>query len=119
MAWLWTSDQGGSAAKVGIGGVQDWYNEKEKFAGLYGQPDVTGSIFSSVVHFTQMVWKDTNEVGCATYRCSTQKVDWVTVCNYKKPGEPTLPSIRLESWTANTTPGNVAGQYAEMVPRPT
>ncbi|KAM4065396.1 cysteine-rich secretory protein family protein [Hirsutella rhossiliensis] len=99
LAWLWTSDQGDSATKVALGGVKSWYDEKKNFGNLYGVPDPTSGNFNAIGHYTQMVWKATDEVGCATHRCSNSKVDWVTVCNYKKPG-------------------NVPGQFGEMVPQP-
>lgn len=35
-------------------------------------------------HYTQMVWRDTEAVGCATARCGGDEVVWV--CNYTPPG---------------------------------
>jgi hypothetical protein len=78
-------------------------NEAPYFAGLYGQasPDMTN--FSTWGHFTQIVWKDTTQVGCATVSCSDLKnvggAAPYTVCNYG-------------------TPGNYAGAYAENVLKP-
>jgi hypothetical protein len=45
-------------------------------------------------HFSQMVWVNTTEVGCATVDCSSQKLantggnvaPYFTVCNYKAQG---------------------------------
>jgi hypothetical protein len=47
-------------------------------------------------HFSQMVWKGTTEVGCATVDCSSKSLantggnvaPFFTVCNYKTAGKP-------------------------------
>lgn len=48
-----------------IDAAQDaWYNEEDLYdyaAGQFGE---------STGHFTQMVWKGSNEIGCATVDCS-------------------------------------------------
>lgn len=81
------------------------YDEIVKYEPYFGQPDVPSSVFKDVGHFTQIVWKGTSKVGCATKVCqplanaaSGQALSF-TVCNYGPPG-------------------NVAGQYAENVLRP-
>ncbi|GEM_PF-1105688 len=38
-------------------------------------------------HYTQVVWKDTKEVGCGKATCSGQQTIWV--CNYAPPGNYT------------------------------
>ncbi|KAF4592356.1 SCP-like extracellular protein [Ophiocordyceps camponoti-floridani] len=105
LAWLWSSGGGDkSSTDVALGGVKGWYDEKDKFAGLYGvddpytNPGSSGG-FHSFGHYTQMVWKDTGAVGCATHQCTGGNIQWVTVCNYQKAG-------------------NVLGHFAENVPRP-
>lgn len=64
-------------------------------------------------HFSQIVWKDTTKVACATYDCSAQGIFYplepgnrrddvpphYTVCNYRKGG-------------------NVTGRYAQNVLAP-
>ena len=63
------------------------------FEPFFGQanPDMTN--FDSWGHFTQIVWKNSNEVGCATVVCnSLGNVDSstplpFTVCNYGPPGK--------------------------------
>jgi len=69
-------------------GEVGWYNN------LYGQaqPDMTN--FEHWGHFSQIVWKGTGSVGCATQDCSAQGLQGVsgdvapffTVCNYASPG---------------------------------
>ncbi|KAK5132478.1 hypothetical protein LTR08_009024 [Meristemomyces frigidus] len=69
-------------------GEVGWYD------GLYGatQPNMTD--FEHWGHFSQIVWKDTTHVGCATQDCSANGLanvgsdvsPYFTVCNYKNPG---------------------------------
>lgn len=64
------------------------YNDNPKAA----DPPTTN--FHEWGHFSQMVWVDTTEVGCATVDCSSQNLantggnvpPYFTVCNYKKQG---------------------------------
>ncbi|TKA52546.1 hypothetical protein B0A49_13769, partial [Cryomyces minteri] len=71
-----------------------FYNgEVNYFNGLYGQanPDMTN--FEKWGHFSQIVWKNTGSVGCATQDCSASGLanvgsnvaPFFTVCNYKAP----------------------------------
>ncbi|KAA8651873.1 hypothetical protein EYZ11_004194 [Aspergillus tanneri] len=85
------------------------YNdEMGYFEDLYGQanPDMTN--FMKWGHFTQIVWKSTTHVGCATVMCNKLTSDDgsylgdnlpYTVCNYSPPG-------------------NFGGEYANNVLRP-
>ncbi|KAF7845837.1 hypothetical protein BT93_L0395 [Corymbia citriodora subsp. variegata] len=81
----------------GIGEVISdlFYNgEVNYFVGLYGEasPDMTN--FEHWGHFSQIVWKATTTVGCATYDCSSSGLanvgsdvsPYFTVCNYEGPG---------------------------------
>ncbi|KAK3068831.1 hypothetical protein LTR53_013294 [Teratosphaeriaceae sp. CCFEE 6253] len=63
------------------------------YADLYGQdqPDMTN--FESWGHFSQIVWKSTTKVGCATQHCPNGLTNvgdnvspYFTVCNYGPPG---------------------------------
>lgn len=79
-----------------------FYNECSAYVGEYGKANPGGS-FKSYGHFTQMVWKDTSRLGCATVTCpslvnASGHKDF-TVCNYKSPG-------------------NVSGQYGDNVGAP-
>lgn len=63
--------------------VQAWEDEKEAFRpGRFPDNSRTGS-WSDVGHYTQMVWKDTREVGCAIARNAS---DEVLVCRYAQAG---------------------------------
>ncbi|CAD0056673.1 unnamed protein product, partial [Aureobasidium pullulans] len=81
-----------------------FYNgEVGYFNNLYGQanPDMTN--FEKWGHFSQLVWKGTTKVGCATQYCSGGLANvgqyvspHFTVCNYGSPG-------------------NYAGEYAQNI----
>jgi len=63
--------------------VQAWEDEKKAFRpGRFPDNSRTGS-WSDVGHYTQMVWKDTREVGCAIARNAN---DEVLVCRYAQAG---------------------------------
>lgn len=81
------------ADKVGNAITDAFYNgEVDLYEAFYGsEPDM--SDFSSWGHFSQIVWVDTAEVGCATVHCdgglsgtSGYVSPDFTVCNYKSPG---------------------------------
>lgn len=81
---------------------QGWYGEYKNYAPYYGQasPRWSESTFEGLGHFSQLVWKNTQKVGCATYDCRGSKLGmWYTVCNYHPAG-------------------NYAGEYAANVGRP-
>ena len=72
-----------------------WYNgELNLFpASEYGKSNPDMSNFSGWGHFSQVVWKGTTQVGCATHYCKTgtpmfpsRTSGWYTVCNYKQAG---------------------------------
>lgn len=105
-SWGGTGSLEGTRVKTAASGVTNqWYNgEMELFQGLYGQSEPSSmSGFEGWGHFTQLVWKDTTKVGCATVQCAPGTVlsfqSWYTVCNYNPPG-------------------NFAGQYGSNVLRP-
>jgi hypothetical protein len=69
------------------------YNdEAPAYEGLYGQDDPDMSNFHKWGHFSQIVWRNTKEVGCATVQCGTLQNTggnvrpFFTVCNYSPPG---------------------------------
>ena len=83
-----------------------------------GQPDY--NTFESWGHFSQMVWKASTSVACATQHCpnglsgvGSDVAPYFTVCNYYPPGElekpDSWPSITLLTeiqaiWLASTLP---------------
>ena len=82
------------------------YNDEMGFfTALYGLASPLMELFDSWGHFTQIVWKNTKEVGCATVMCdSLGNVDSseampFTVCNYSPAG-------------------NANGEYADNVLQP-
>lgn len=64
-----------------------WFNEKRNYNfvnGIYG---------TNTRHFTQVIWKNTTEIGCSV-KCNGNRC--YGCCNYK-------------------TPGNVEGRFSENV----
>lgn len=96
--------------------TDQWYSEVSEYANNYGQaqPNYGTNMenFEKWGHFTQVVWKSSSKIGCATWRCksvassATDSTPMpaayggdVTYCNYQ-------------------TPGNYGGEYAANVGRP-
>jgi len=62
-------------------------------AAFYNYADNSCEAGKDCLHYTQMVWRDTVEVGCAMTRCETNSpwgnrypVWYFVVCNYNPPG---------------------------------
>jgi hypothetical protein len=68
----------------------NWYAaEVNLFNPYYGKPSVP---VGNYLHFTQMVWKASGNVGCASHYCPNFKAlgglnSWYTVCNYVMQGK--------------------------------
>ena len=75
------------------GAVDSWYNEVDLFGSYYGQSQVTDT---SVLHFTQVVWKATTKIGCAVSNCGTSSSffpgfnAYTIVCNYQSAGTSSI-----------------------------
>jgi pathogenesis-related protein 1 len=70
----------GTAGYYGVAdAVKAWVNEKIYYKG----ETLTAGNFHASGHYTQVVWKDTKEVGCAKAEC---KGNIIVVCNYDPPG---------------------------------
>jgi uncharacterized protein YkwD len=92
-SWGSTTDIDDEAIKSAAGAITNqWYNgEVRSFDGVYGSDNPPSSLpLGAYGHFTQVVWKDTQKVGCATVKCAAGTVlgmqSWYTVCNYSPPG---------------------------------
>lgn len=63
--------------------VDAWIREKKFFKqGIFPHNSTTGRI-EDVGHYTQLIWRDTRDVGCAT---ATGKDEDVLVCRYSSAG---------------------------------
>lgn len=67
--------------KITIGRVvKDWADEKP----FYNYRNNSCKSGEQCGHYTQLVWRETTEVGCAYQQCSDKSQLWV--CNYNPPG---------------------------------
>jgi hypothetical protein len=90
---------------AGAYGISDgWFTEYTSYP--FGETDSDSSFmnnFEAFGHFSQLVWKGSSSVGCATYLCPSGSLGsmdiFYTACNY---------------WPA----GNVVGSFAENVAAP-
>ena len=70
----------GTAGYHGVANaVRVWEREKS----LYHGATLTPSNWYPSGHYTQMVWKNTRQIGCAKAEC---KDNVIVVCNYDPPG---------------------------------
>lgn len=70
----------GTARRYGTSdAVRAWAAEKPKYHGGALQ----SSHWADAGHYTQIVWQDTTQIGCATGSC---KGKLIVVCNYDPPG---------------------------------
>ncbi|NWS38475.1 CRIS2 protein, partial [Probosciger aterrimus] len=62
--------------------IQSWYNEEENFE--YG----TGAKTKGAVigHYTQLIWYNSYQVGCAVAYCPMNPFNYFYVCQYCPPG---------------------------------
>lgn len=99
-----------------------FYNgEVALYGDQYGQKDINMDAFHEWGHFSQIVWSNTTEVGCATVDCSAKGLGntggnvspYFTVCNYKKAGKfRTILCKALND--ANRLKGNMNMEYEFM-----
>jgi len=94
---MWGSSSGaeefGASNSLARAVTDGWYNDElESFpTSEYGKASPDMSNFKAWGHFTQVVWKDTQRVGCATILCPAGTLaktmeSWYTVCNYSPAG---------------------------------
>jgi hypothetical protein len=82
--------------------MNQWYSELTAFTkgGYFGKPSPPSSYEGiEILHFTQVVWRESTSVGCAVQACPLNSVfppdkdgnqyyAWYTVCNYYPAGKP-------------------------------
>lgn len=73
-----------------------WYSEITSFSAYGQEPDI--GTLEAWGHYTQVVWKGSGELGCATQYCpkgttSPDYNSWYTVCNYKNAGMSNLSCL--------------------------
>ncbi|KAM3073201.1 hypothetical protein ACMFMG_008913 [Clarireedia jacksonii] len=83
----------GAQKEVAVAATNMWYNGEQTLylPSYYGENNPDMSTFESWGHYTQMVWLNTNAVGCFTQFCNPMNIwpnlpAWYTVCNYHPPG---------------------------------
>ncbi|KAH0542612.1 hypothetical protein FGG08_003020 [Glutinoglossum americanum] len=71
----------------------EWYNSEVNLFPQYGVGTPDMGNFEAWGHFTQVVWKDSNLIGCATQHCPNGVSNtmggvgpYFTVCNYRNTG---------------------------------
>ena len=69
--------------------VADWYAEESNFD--YNTGESKGGV---ILHFTQVVWKETTEMGMAT---ATSADTWFTAARYKPRGNMGYPNDYIEN----------------------
>jgi len=89
---------------------QSWYSsEVGNYASYFGRPSPPPEDPQhQFLHFTQLVWKSTTNIGCATAFCPTGTSiganfnGWFTVCNHGPAGKFPLSRLKI-TFQANTT----------------
>lgn len=122
-SWGSTGDIESLKNKAAAGGITNqWYNNEMNNWSFYGQDNPPESMDILLYgHFTQVVWKDSTKVGCATVKCPAGSVlaypSWYTVCNYNPQGKLFL-HIRRGMAEANGPLGNFGGEFGSNVLEP-
>ena len=77
--YSWTSDTEYHPDDICQQAVESWNSEVKLYD--FANPGFSGG----TGHFTQLVWKSTTKLGCASSQAS-ESGNWYVVCNYEKPG---------------------------------
>lgn len=92
-SWGSSGDISSQQLETGAGAITNqWYNGEVNAWTFYGSANPPkGANLLEWGHFTQVVWKSSTKVGCATVQCPAGTVlglpAWYTVCNYNPPGK--------------------------------
>ncbi|KAJ9655237.1 hypothetical protein H2198_005853 [Neophaeococcomyces mojaviensis] len=89
---IWAHTHGSSGENLARGypditsAVDAWGNERAQY--VFSPADKMTGFSEATGHFTQLVWKNTQTVGCGAYNCSgTNGIGgWMLVCEYWPPG---------------------------------
>jgi len=87
----------GSPSMSGIDAVKGWYNEVNWYDAATGE-STTGQ---PVGHFTQVVWKSSTKVGCASVKKTSPKKEEFWVCQYTPQGNYYMVGKKAEAYTEN------------------
>ena len=87
VAWSFSSNKqsGSGLTSTVIDGVQRWYNEVHD-PGFGSHPESPFSFDYGTGHYTQVVWADTEFVGCGMVNYRKQGYEVILVCNYAVAG---------------------------------
>ncbi|CDR47647.1 CYFA0S35e00716g1_1 [Cyberlindnera fabianii] len=75
-------------------GVDLWYNENVYYN--YDDPENSSGDFESYGHFTQLVWKDTTQLGCVVQSCPSNRI--YLICEYYTAGNIFLGGNNVDRW---------------------
>ncbi|KAJ3089251.1 hypothetical protein HK102_006835 [Quaeritorhiza haematococci] len=81
----WSSGEfggGRGGGNAGVEAVEAWASERNEYE-TAGEPPVCSGGVGTVGHWTQMIWRDTREVGCGVGESGGTTV---VVCRYSPPG---------------------------------
>lgn len=107
-----------------------WYNGEVNayLPSYYGEATPDFSNFENWGHFSQVVWKASLQVGCATQFCAAGTIfsgfpSWYTVCDYSGPGEflPCLPNYpgsdtNSSQATSAASTASMSASHSVMLP---
>ncbi|MXO85730.1 SCP-like extracellular [Altererythrobacter aurantiacus] len=106
---LWAGTRGyyQPEAMVGL-----WLKEKKYFKpGTFPHSSTTGDV-SDVSHYTQIVWDETLEIGCALSRGAAEDV---LVCRYARPGNVYGKELDFEASAEEVDPAEVKMKPFEAI----